>query len=104
RLLMAGAARTTTAAGAAPAGTAAARIVAAALAAASAVHDAFGVRQLVAETALQPAAQAGELRRIQTEVLLLRHLDRDRFERGQERGAAQRPAAGAVPANHLGLV
>src|SRR5689334_1350231 len=89
---------------AAAAGPAAARIVAAAFAAAAAVDDAVGVRQLVSQAALETAAQTGQLRRIQAEVLLLRHLDRDRLERGEKRGAAQRPPARSVAAEHLRLV
>src|SRR5215218_3262725 len=78
---------------AAAAGPASRRVVAAAFAAASAVLDALRIRQLVAETALQPAAQPGELRRVEAQVLLLRHLDRHRLERLQEGRAAERPAA-----------
>src|SRR5581483_73801 len=92
------------AAGRTAAGAAARRVVAAAFAAASAVHDAFGVRQFVAQAALQPAAQARKFRRIQAEILLLRHFDRDRLERLEEGRAAQRPAARAVAAEHLRLV
>src|SRR4051812_42047348 len=94
----------TAAARAAPAGAAAAGIVAAAFAAAAAVLHAFRVRQLVAQAALQPAAQPRQLRRVQAQVLLLGHLDRDRLERLQERRAAERPAAGAVAAVHLRFV
>src|SRR5262245_46563894 len=82
----------------------AAGIVAAALVAAAAVLDAFGVRQLVAEAAFQSSAEAGELRRIQAQVLLLRHLDGDRLERMQERRAAQRTSARAVAADQLRFV
>src|SRR5205814_7626985 len=64
----------------------------------------LGVRQLVAEAALQPPAQSGELRGIQAEILLLGHLDRDGLERRQEGRAAQGAAAGAVAPEHLGLV
>src|SRR6185295_1226212 len=66
------------AAGATAAGAAAARIVAATLAAAAAVHDTLGVRQLVAEAALEAPAQAGQLGGVQTQILLLGHLDRYR--------------------------
>src|SRR5262249_6810192 len=86
------------------AGAAAGRIVAAALVAAAAVHDPLRVRQLVAQAALQPAAESGQLRGIEAQVLLLGHLDRDRLERLQERRAAQRAPAGAVAADHLGFV
>src|SRR5581483_10524314 len=94
------------AAACAPAAAAAAarRVVARALAAAAAVLDAFGVRQLVAQAALEPSAQTRQLRRVQAQVLLLRHLDRHRLERVQEGRAAQRAAAGAVPADHLRFV
>src|SRR5688572_11130336 len=62
---------------------------AAAVLRAAGVLHAFPVRQLVAQAALQPAALPGELRRIEAELLLLRHLDRHRFERSQPGGAAQ---------------
>src|SRR5262245_47734250 len=55
------------AAAAAPTRPAPARIVAAALAAAAAVLDALRIGQLVAQAALQPAAQARQLRRVQAE-------------------------------------
>src|SRR5277367_657180 len=71
-------------------------IVAATLAAAPAVLDALRIGQLVAEAAFQASAQARELRRVEAQVLLLRHLDRDRLERLQERRAAQRTTARAV--------
>src|SRR5947199_268618 len=85
-------------------GPAAGRIVATAFAAATTVRQTLGVGKLVAKTALEPAAQAGELGRIQAQVLLLGHLDGDGLERLQERRAAERTAAGTVPAVHLGLV
>src|SRR5690349_5217411 len=44
---------------------------AAAFVAAAAVHDPLSVRELVAQAALQPAAHAGEPRRIEAQVLLL---------------------------------
>src|SRR6185436_16921503 len=91
-------------AGAAAAGTAARRVVAAAFAAAAAVRDALGVGQLVAQAALQAPAQPRQLRRVEAQVLLLGHLDRDRLERLQEGRAAERTAAGAVAAVHLRLV
>src|SRR5262249_48964641 len=98
-----------TAAGSALAGSTAARttagwVVASAFVAAAAVHDALGVRQLVAQAAFQAAAESRQLRRIQAQVLLLRHLVRDRLEGLQERRAAQRTPAGAVAADHLGFV
>src|SRR4249919_1225703 len=91
------------------AGTAAARaapgrVVAAALAAAAAVLHTLGVRQLVAQAALEPAAEPRQLRRVEAQVLLLGHLDRDRLERLEERRAAERAAAAAVAAVQLGLV
>src|SRR5204863_366572 len=64
----------------------------------------FRVRQLVPQAALQAAAQTGQLRGIETQVLLLGHLDRDRLERGEECRAAQRPAARAVASDHLRLI
>src|SRR5437764_10196912 len=86
---------------AAAARSAARRVVAAAFAPASAVLHAFRVGQLVAQAALQASAQPRELRRVEAQLLLLRHLDRDRLEGLQERRAAERPAAGAVAAVHL---
>src|SRR6185436_4276586 len=80
------------------------RIVAAAFAAAAAVLLALRVRQLIPQAALQPAAQPRQLRRVQAQLLLLRHLDRHRLERRQERRAAERTAAGAVAADHLRFV
>src|SRR4051812_43763676 len=59
------------------------RIRAAAVIGAAGVLHAFAVRQLVAQAALQPPALTGQLRRIQAQLLLLRHLDRDRLERAQ---------------------
>src|SRR3989442_15787055 len=50
---------------AAAAGTAARRVVAAAFAAAAAVVHTLGVRQLVPQAAFEPAAEAGQLRRIE---------------------------------------
>src|SRR5262252_1283076 len=94
----------TDAAGGAASGAAAAWIIAAAFAAAAAVLNAFRIRQLVAETAFQSAAQARELRRVEAQVLLLGHLDRHRLERVEKRRAAERPAAGPVAAVHLGFV
>src|SRR5258706_15368345 len=84
--------------------TAAGRVAAPAFVAAAAATHALRVRQLVAEAALEPAAQAGEPRRIQAQVLLLGHFDRDRLECVQPGGAAQRPAARSVAAEHLGFV
>ncbi len=79
-------------------------IAAAAFVAAAATLHAFGVRQLVPEAALQAAAQSGQPRGIQAEILLLGHLDRHRLERVQPGRAAQRAAAGAVSAEHLRFV
>ena len=59
---------------------------------------------LVLQAAHEPAAQAGDLRRIQRQVLLLRHLDGHRLEVAQERAAADGPPAGAQTAQHLRLV
>src|SRR5436190_5937307 len=83
---------------------AAGRVGTAAVIAAAGVLHAFAVRQLVAQAALQPAALPRELRRVETELLLLGHLDRHRLERAQPGRAAERAAAGAVAAEHLGLV
>src|SRR5881392_2519933 len=83
---------------------AAGRVRAAAVVAAAGVFHAFAVGQLVAQAAFQPAALAGELRRIETELLLLGHLDRDRLERAQPGRAAERAAARTVAAEHLGFV
>src|SRR5262249_21047998 len=88
----------------AAAGAAPGWIVAAAFAAAAAVDDTFRVRQLVAQAAFQAAAEARQLRRIQAQILLLRHLDRDGFERRQEGGAAKGAAAGAVATEHLRFI
>src|SRR4051812_49552838 len=57
---------------------------------AAAMDDALRVGELVAQAAFEPAAHARELRRVEAEALLLRHLDRDRLERLQPRGAAER--------------
>src|SRR5437868_435404 len=100
----AAAAGSTAAGSAAAARSAARRVVAAAFAPASAVLHAFRVRQLVAQAALQAPAQPRELRRVEAQLLLLHHLDRDRLEGLQERRAAERPAAGAVAAVHLRFV
>src|SRR5580704_17587100 len=86
------AAASTGAASATPA-AASARIVAAVFAAAPAVDDALGVGQLVPQTALQPPAEARQLRRVEAQVLLLRHLDGHRLKRHQEGRTAKRPAA-----------
>src|SRR5437867_5240809 len=59
---------------------------------------------LVAQAALEPPAHAGELRGVQRQALLLRHLDRHGLELLQPRGAAQLAPAGADAAGHLGLV
>ena len=80
------------------------RIRTGAMVGAAAVLDAIAVGQLVAETALQAAALARQLRRIQAQVLLLRHLDRDGLERTEPGRAAERPPTRAVAAEHLGFV
>src|SRR5215510_753364 len=98
-------------AGPTAAGATAGRIVAAALVSAAAELEGRRTRRLrrrgrllVPQAALQAAAQPRQLRRVETEVLLLRHLDRDRLEGLQEGRAAQRAAAGAIAADHLGFV
>src|SRR5262245_63893186 len=96
------AARPTASGGAAVA--AAGGIRAAAVIGAARVRDPFAVRELVPQAALQPTALARQLRRIEAQLLLLRHLDGDRLERPQPRGAAERTAARPVPAQPLGLV
>src|SRR5689334_6759869 len=85
-------------AGATAAGAAARGVAALAALGAAAVLDAVAVGQLVAQAALETAALSRQLRRIQAELLLLRHLDRHRLERGQPGRAAQRSAAGPVAA------
>src|SRR5882724_11176349 len=92
------------ASGAATAAPASGWIVAAAFAATAAVLDAFGVRQFVPQAAFQPAAQPGQLGRVQAQVLLLGHLDRHGLERLKERRAAQRAPARAVASVDLRLV
>src|SRR5260221_6815929 len=77
---------------------------AAAVVSAAGVRHAFAVRQLVAQAALQTAALPRELRGVEAEILLLRHLDRDRLERPQPRRAAEPPAAATVDAEPLRLV
>src|SRR4030042_898915 len=53
-----------------------------------------GVRiVLVDQAAHQPPADPGELRRVERQLLVLRHLDRDRLEVAQEGRAAELPAA-----------
>ena len=64
--------------------------------------DVVGV--LVDEAALEAAALARDLRRVEREVLILRHLDRDGRELRQERRAAELAPARADAAHHLGLV
>src|SRR5947199_397174 len=59
---------------------------------------------LVAQTALEPPAHAGELRGVERQALLLRHPDRHRLELLQPRGAAQLAPARPDPARHFGLV
>src|SRR4051794_41600269 len=91
-------------AGSAAPGAAPRRVVTAALAAAAAMQGALRVWQLVAQAAFQPSAQPRQLRRIQAQVLLLGHLDRDWLEGLQEPRAAQPAAAGPVAAVHLRFV
>ena len=59
---------------------------------------------LVLEAAHEPAADPRDLRRIQREILLLRHADGHRLEVPEERRAAERPAAAADAAHELRLV
>src|SRR6266566_3557403 len=59
---------------------------------------------LVAQTALEPPAHAGELRGVERQALLLRHPDRHGLELLQPRGAAQLAPARADPARHLARV
>ena len=59
---------------------------------------------LVFQAAHEPAARAGDLRRIQAEVLRLGHFDGNRLEIIEEFLAAEGPAAYAESADHLGLV
>src|SRR6266550_1414666 len=92
-------AATTAATGAAARGIAAAAFITAAPAA-----HALGVRQFVTQTAFQAATQARQPGRIEAQILLFRHLDRDGFERVQKRGAAQRAAAGSISTQHLGFI
>ncbi|OQA04591.1 MAG: hypothetical protein BWY66_02961 [bacterium ADurb.Bin374] len=58
----------------------------------------------MAETAEQTAADAGQLDRIQAQVLVLGHLGRDLGELGHELGAADFLAATAEAAEQFGLV
>src|SRR4030095_1754419 len=75
-----------------------------ALVGASAVDHALAVRELVPQTALQPAAHPGQLRWVQTQVLLFGHLDRDGLEGLQPGRTAEWAAARAVAAEHPRLV
>ena len=59
---------------------------------------------LILQAAHQTAAHAGNLRRVERQVLVLRHVDGHRVEIVQIRAAAQLAPAGAQPADHLGLV
>src|SRR6266446_2966872 len=85
----------------ASAGSAARRIRAMPAVGAAAMLYAVAVRQLVAQAALEASALAGELRRVEAELLLLRHLDRHRLERVEPGRAAERAAAGPVAAEHF---
>src|SRR5690242_13131308 len=92
---------------AAPLGAAVAaprRVRAAAMVGAAGVLYAFAVGQLVAETALQSAALPRQLRGIEAQLLLLRHLDRDGLERPEPGSAAERPSARAVAAEDARFV
>ena len=77
---------------------------AAAFVGAAPVLDALAVRQLVTQTALETAAHPRQLRRVEAEVLLLGHLDRDGLERLQPRRATEWAAARPVPAQDTRLV
>jgi hypothetical protein len=68
------------------------------------VHLAFGIRQLIAKTALQPAAKTRQPGRVQVEILPFGHLDGNWFETVQPRRAAERPPARPIAAEHFGLV
>jgi len=59
---------------------------------------------LIGQAAEQPAAHAGNLRRVQKEILLLGHLDGHRLELADESGAAAHLSAVAYGTNHLGFV
>jgi len=59
---------------------------------------------LVDQAAHQPPADPGELRRVERQLLVFRHLDRDRLEVAQEGRAAQLLAARADAANRARLV
>jgi hypothetical protein len=59
---------------------------------------------LVPQAAHQPTAEAGNLRWVEGEVLVLRHPDGDRCEVAQEACAAQNTATRADAAQELGLV
>ena len=52
----------------------------------------------------QAAAYTRDLRRVERQVLILCHIDRNRVEILQIRAATQLAPAGAQPADHLGLV
>src|SRR5690606_27531983 len=58
----------------------------------------------VDQTAAQPAAHAGNLRRIKRDTLCLRHLDRNRAEIGEEGAATAAFATRASPAQQLGNI
>src|SRR5262245_406340 len=62
------------------------------------------LRQLVRQTAHEPAAGAGDLRRVQRQVLLARHLQCDRVEALHPGRAAERAAARAAAIQPLRLV
>ena len=65
----------------------------------------FGIRLvLIFQAAHQTAAHTGDLRRIERQVLILRHVDGNRMEILEVRTAAQFTAAAAQTANHLRLI
>src|SRR5439155_6649799 len=68
-----------------------------------ALHLLIGL-ELVDEAALEPAADAGELRLVQRQVLLFGHAYRDVRELVEPRRAAQLATAGAHAGHHLRLV
>src|SRR5262245_2053612 len=62
------------------------------------------LRQLVREAAHEPAAGAGDLARVERELLLARHLERDGVEALEPSRAAERAATRTAAIDPLGLV
>jgi hypothetical protein len=89
---------------AAPAGSAPAWIIAATFVAAAGMDLSLGVRQLVPQAALQTATESRQARRIEIQILLFGHLDRNGLEAVQPRRTAERPSAGTVTPEHLGFI